>query len=201
MKGQTEVMSTMLLTMITISVVGTVYLYGVPLIEKNKDVSTMQNTEEFMFLLNEKVKQVANGGGTELTFNTPGVLRFNSTDSSLSVMIRTQGTIYATGGEIELTKQSDLENDDMGSWGETTSGRITVNSQEQNGEYITTYKLDYRTLVGNECYKIDLNGDDFAIGQGTRIRLKYDDVEDVDSCGGDYSSKKLLKSKIIISII
>ena len=64
MKGQ-QAISVILLTGILVVTVSTIYFWGIPLIEKNKDIALQENAENFMRNLAERVKYVANNPGRE----------------------------------------------------------------------------------------------------------------------------------------
>lgn len=101
MKGIQEIVSAVLISGILIGIVGSVYLWGLPLIQKNRDIATMKGAEEFMKNLDEKIKFVANNGGkNQMNVNVPGIVQFNG--SSIKLKIDTDGVIYATEVEALL---------------------------------------------------------------------------------------------------
>ena len=63
MKGAMEAISVVLVTGVLIGVVGSIYFWGLPLIEKNKDISILENSEFFIKNLNDEIKNIANSGG------------------------------------------------------------------------------------------------------------------------------------------
>src|SRR3989344_9317294 len=102
MKGQ-QAISVILLTGILIVTVSSIYFWGVPLIQKNKDVALLENSETFMLNLAESIKYVANNPGREqVRFNVDGVMKFES--GSIELQVETGGTIYEAGGFIPLGK-------------------------------------------------------------------------------------------------
>ena len=104
MKGQQEALSAVLISGILIGVVGSVYFWGIPLIQKNKDVSLLENSEAFMQTLDSKIKAVANNGGRDqIVISVPGLVRFDGEIVEFS--IETEGTIYATDEEILLGRR------------------------------------------------------------------------------------------------
>src|SRR3990172_6128367 len=105
MKGQHEAIAVILLSGILIGVVGSVYFWGVPLIEKNKDIAILENSEKFIRNLNNKIRFVVNNGGRDqITVEIPGIVRFDPVTNSIKLVADTQGTIYATGAEIPIAK-------------------------------------------------------------------------------------------------
>ena len=175
MKGQTEVLSAVLLSGILIGVVGSVYFWGIPLIQKNKDNALLESSETFMTTLDEKIKFVANNGGRDkVVINVPSIVRFDG--QSLELSLETEGTIYAVDAPIQLgrTSSSNLKwctpntqpacdpPSPYGSWGIDDPVLFTVKSTEiSQNSYTTYYTLDYIELRNDNTlrdYKIELTG-------------------------------------------
>ena len=100
-KGQQDILSTIIISGILIGVVGSVYLWGVRMIQKNQDISTLRTAEDVMRESNDKIKFVANNGGKDrVRIAVPGIL---STDNGqLTLAVDTQGTIYAAEADVPL---------------------------------------------------------------------------------------------------
>ena len=197
MKGQTQIVTTMLLTMVTVAVVGTVYFYGLPLIEKNKDIATLQKTEDFIKLLDDKIKIVANGGSAELPFNIPGLFIFNNSNGTIEIKVKTRRTIYATGAEVPLV--GDLEGGNV--WGVNKQEIIYVKAEKVGNAFVNSYNLNYKQLVGNDCYKIVLEsktGGDIVTEEGHNIVISHVGIDSSEKCGG---TKTLYKSIVQIAIV
>ena len=155
MKGQ-EVISVILITGILLGLVGSVYLWGVPLIEKNRDISLLESAEEFMRNLNEKIKNVATHGGRDWIEIPLGRVYF---ESDIDLNVETENTIYVSGAWIPLGKNECTK--DVGIWGVDDQDVICVLSEEIGNEYETDYKLRYIDLeLGVKTYKIELIGKD-----------------------------------------
>ncbi len=177
MKGQVEPLSTILMIGVLISVIGTLFLWGLPLIQKNKDISTLENTEAFVKNLNTKIKFIVNSGGRdEIPITVPGIVMFNS--GEINIDIDTQGTIYSTDVWIPLGKNDcSLE---TGIWGDVPPDVVCVRSQKAGeNKYLTTYSLKYITLkAGIKNYRIKLSGDAQSAGEKHFIYLeKLETVE------------------------
>jgi hypothetical protein len=166
MKGQQEALTAILITGVLIGVVGTVYFWGVPLIEKNKDVSILENSEFFMKNLNERIKYIANNGGKDqIKVTVPGIIRFSS-DKTIELAADTKGTIYNVNAEIPLGKNTECYPTD-GIWGLDDMEIICVKSVKiGETSYNTTYYLSYRNLTsGSKKYVIDLTGNPGFAGE------------------------------------
>ena len=141
MKGQ-ETISIVLITGILLGLVGSVYLWGVPLIEKNTDVSRLESAEEFMNNLNEKIKNVATHGGREQVRIPLGRVYF---DSNIDLSVETKNTIYDSGAWISIGKNECTK--DVGVWGVDDQDVLCVLSEEIGEEYDTGYRLRYINLT------------------------------------------------------
>ena len=173
-KAQTEVLTTLLIFVVTLSVVTSVYMFGIPLIEKNKDMATLERAEDFIKSLNIKIKGVANGGSDQIEFNLPGLFVFNETNENIQVVLKTTGTKYAEGGWISLS----MGNKTTGRWGIDEPEIIEVRSIKlANKKYISTFRLKYRQLDAQQkSYKISLAsapGGSLVTGEGHNIILTY----------------------------
>lgn len=203
MKGQHEALSAILITGILIGVVGSVYFWGMPLIEKNKDISILKNAEEFMKNLNEKIKYVANHGGRDqIEITVPGVLAFDGQD--LLFEVETTGTIYAVGSWIPITKNACTLAE--GKWGIQESEVLCILAECMGDindceEYKTAYKLSYiplnvydplDELIILNSYQIELNG------QPEKGSLDHSVV--IENLG-PVSNGNLIKTRISINIV
>ncbi|GEM_PF-1461000 len=177
MKGVVEAISALLISGILIGVVGTVYFWGVPLIQKNKDISVLETTEDFMRELNDRVKLVANTGGREqVQFNIPGLIRFNG--EQVNVVIDSEGTIYSAEAEVPLSRNAPSLL--KGKWGIDEPEIIKVVAEQivQN-RYRNTYTLKYIPLeirsgpppstAVDKVFKVKLTGIDSVGGQGSVV--------------------------------
>jgi hypothetical protein len=158
MKGQ-EVLSVILISGILIGVVGSVYFWGVPLIQKNKDISTLEGSEDFMRNLNTKIKNVANAGGRDqLVINVPGLVKFDG--SVVELITDTEGIIYAANAEIPLGRNACTST--TGVFGVDEPETLCVKSTKISEQaFRTDYTLKYITLQSTDVqrdYQITLTG-------------------------------------------
>lgn len=148
MKGQEQAVTAILLSGILIGIVGSVYLWGLPLIQKNKDVSLLQSSEQFMKTLDSKIKTVANTGGRDqLKITASGIVKIDASPDGWIIQLDadTQGTIYATGAEIPLKNSTCTASE--GTWGSDDAGILCVKSVKlDENKYRTSYTLRYVPL-------------------------------------------------------
>jgi len=104
MKGQNEVLVLIMITGILFAVIAAVWLWATPIIERNKEISALISTEDFVKDLANKIKIVAkNGGKAELRasgINTKTTILLNVSD--IQIFTVTHDTIYEKNFEIPL---------------------------------------------------------------------------------------------------
>ena|SRR3989344_1599192 len=177
MKGQTQAISLVLISGILIGVVSSVYFWGVPLIQKNRDISILENSEQLMRALNEKIKNVANNGGRDkITITGPGIMRFDPVDGLFSYTIETDGTIYAANAEVPLGRNSC--GSQSGEWGKKESDVLCVKSIGES-QYTTSYSLRYMRLdAGARSFLIKLEGERAVSGESHDIVIEGKGTEE-----------------------
>ncbi|MBI4018074.1 MAG: hypothetical protein HY368_00520 [Candidatus Aenigmarchaeota archaeon] len=188
LKGQQQAISAILLSGILIGIVGSIYMWGIPLIQKNKDISLLQSSEQFMLALDNKVKSVTNTGGRDqLRITVPGLVSTSSTPGGVVVQldVDTQGTIYATGAEIPLKNATCSAAE--GSWGSDESGILCVKSVKlDENKYRTTYTLRYVPLRTQtiRTYSIILGADEAeSAGMDHAIVIENKGTSEADEAG------------------
>ncbi|MFA4820301.1 MAG: hypothetical protein WC613_05085 [Candidatus Aenigmatarchaeota archaeon] len=203
MKGQQEALSAVLISGILIGVVGSVYFWGIPLIQKNKDVSLLETSESFMQTLDSKIKAVANNGGRDqIIIPMPGLVRFDG--QVLEFSIETEGTIYATDAEIPLGRSSALKQElgtYYGTWGVDDPVLFNVKSNKlSQNNYKTDYTLNYVELRNAKTlkdFKISLTGQQASGGLDKTVVIESDG----DSTTQKDNGRTLINSNVKISII
>ena len=203
-KGQQEALSAVLISGILIGVVGSVYFWGVPLIQKNKDVSILETSESFMRQLDEKIRSVANNGGRDhIVIPVPGIVSFDG--ETIRLTIETQGTIYASDAEIPLGRntlgsltQSGTQY--YGKWGVDDPVIFNVKSIKMGeNNYRNEYTLNYIELRNSKSlrdFKIGLTGSGASGGQDKTIIIE-NQGDTTTASGG----RTLISSSVKISIV
>lgn len=168
-KGQQEVLTSILITAILVGIVSAVLFWGLPLIQKSRDASTLENAEEFIKKLSGKIKFVANNGGKDqLIITVPGTVRF--AEGNIQLSVSTQGTVYSTDAEIPLGRNecSRLE----GMWAIHDPEVLCLTSKQiDTSKYLTTYRLGHILLrtEGIASYKLVMVGQEAVSGEGHTI--------------------------------
>jgi len=155
-KGITPLISSILIVGILAVITGIAYEWGMPMIQKNIDITTLNKAENFLRELDKKIDDVAKlGGSEELIFNLPGEITINPENNTIEFFLKTSGSIYMQGGFVCFSRNCNLTN---GIWGKDSYSVIGV-QVDQFEEYatITTYKIIYRNLTSDtKTYILDV---------------------------------------------
>jgi len=103
MKGVEQIVSSVLLTGILIAVVTAVTAIGLPLLDKTRDASSLENSRNFMINLENSVKDVANNGGrVRIPVIVDSDVSFDPATQKIEMRMTTSGTIYDSETQIPL---------------------------------------------------------------------------------------------------
>ncbi|MBI3190994.1 hypothetical protein HYZ41_04810 [archaeon] len=208
MRGQTEAVSIIMISGILIGVVGSVYFWGLPLIQKNKDVAVLENSEDFIRNLNTKIKFIANNGGRDqIDVNIPASVKFDTTTGLVELVVPTDSTIYATDAEIPIAKNS-VCSSDTGEFSVADPETICVKSVKlSSSNYKTTYTLKYISLINNlsaastyRVFKISLESTSSS-GRGVGGEHSTIIFENKGTTSTIEDTKTIIKTKIEMSIV
>ena len=101
-KAQSELLSMMLITGILIAIIGSSYMWGIPLIEKGKTSSENEKAESLMKMIKEKIDDVAQTGEQKtFSFDLTGDMELTD-DNSLTYSITTRGLTIASTAWVPL---------------------------------------------------------------------------------------------------
>ena len=147
-----------------ISMIGITYMWGMPLIDKQKDVVKISNSESFMKELDDKIQDVIKNGGTRRITNPDFTGTLTLTDSGIDdvflLKLETTGTDIATGTNIYL--RGDSRNEVV--IGEEPGTLKVLSVETSENKYDVTTELYYRNITSsNKKYIIDLVG----LGRGS----------------------------------
>lgn len=177
MKGQYQPLTAILITAVVLTAASSIYFWGLPIIQKSKDNINLENTENLLKTINDKIKSVAMNGNIEKTpITTPAVVTFDNVSEIISVMIKTEGTIYAEGGWIQLSENATCLVDVPGTLGIHVPEIMCVSSQKiAKRKYNTEFILRYRQLNipdTGKSIRIKLVGEYSKGSQGRQIVIK-----------------------------
>ncbi len=169
--GQAEIVSTVLIFGIVVSLVGATYIWGVPLIRKQQAFGESQQIEEFMRSLDSTIQNVDKGGeDSRDTFRISenGILSINETANTIEFSTYLKGTYYTATKEGEETAWNPVEwgPEEKGIFGKDSPSIIRAKASPQSGGgYEILWQIKYRPLLisgEDKDYTIDIqtSGDD-----------------------------------------
>jgi len=185
-KSQSDVISAMLILMISIGLVYTAFSWGLPLIQKKQDEALVSRVANYFSQQNanslpKKIEFIANKGGTD-TFNldVEGVWTINETENSISFFFSSLASnVIQTGEWVSLTEGTDCSfqsSAPVGILGSDSSSIVCVKVEKTTDRYEYTYKVWFRELDssdGTRGYKISLvkeaGGVSSSTGKSVRI--------------------------------
>lgn len=180
MKGQQEAITAILITGILLGTVTAVYFWGVPIIQKNQDKVILSETEKFVFLVNEKIKDIAmNGGSTRVPINVPAIVKFDGEKILTTLELST--TIYETQKWIPFFETCNMK--EKGKWGKNRPEVLCAFSESiGKNKHKIQFILGYRTLSKDvEDYTINLTGKVSSGGRGHEVTIMRKMVEKKDN--------------------
>ncbi|MBI4014612.1 MAG: hypothetical protein HY365_01520 [Candidatus Aenigmarchaeota archaeon] len=103
MKGVEQVVSQLLLTAVLIAVVTSVTAVGLPLLDKTRDASTIENSKTFMLNLESAIKDVANHGGrVRIPVTVDADVLFDEAAQRVDLEFLSSGTVFDSESAIPL---------------------------------------------------------------------------------------------------
>jgi len=187
MKGQVDIVSIIIITGVIIALIGTVYSWSVPLVNKGQADTIFRTATSFVRSLDSEVTRVANSGGeVSLDINPPGglvrVIPAGSPDPLENTIIFelpvSQPLAFDTAdtyiSEVTFAETSG----GTGTFGSSSPGIIKFRVVPLGSQWKAVYEIHYRTLEDkntNKEYKITLNqgGEGVASGR-SRINLRLE---------------------------
>ena len=191
MKGQSEIIASILIVLIAIGLLSVALNFGLPLIQKNQDRAIDDRTKALFDNSNinsipSKIKLIANNGGQDtIKIDAEGVLTLNETENSISfntlsrVASNAQGIVSLTGDSCQINPNTNKI--ESGILGLDELGVICIETFTSSSDYYDiTYKLYIRELEDVEKkngFRIDLKkhtaGLESVGGNNNNIRLQF----------------------------
>lgn len=221
MKGQTQAVTAILLTGITIGAVTTVFVWGTPILEKRQGQAGLQTVEEDVINMYDEIVAVSRGGsGTASTValelsgsgNEIRSIWVNSAEDYINITVDTAQSPPYPGGTWTMLKGSSLQDISIGAGeygikGNELPGVVMVRAYG-SGVSRVTYRMEFRNLYaetpsGTRLEKIDLEsvGGQKSAGD-TQMRVANGGVEfDSGSSAVTLSSgEKIDRQRTIVEI-
>ncbi len=169
MKGQTQALTAVLITSVTIGAIATAYVWGTPLLEKRQSKAQLENVERQVFDLHDAITSVSrNGRGATSTVTLEvdnGRIQVNEELDYIQVFTNAETSPYPRGSWT-LIEGSSLQNLSIGSGsyalkGQDMPGVVAVRAAAGAGRSVVTYRIEFRNLYvsdpsGDSLEKIDI---------------------------------------------
>jgi hypothetical protein len=205
-KAQAEVVTIILITGIVISLVGTAYMWGMPLISKRTAVTDFLTSEDFVTRLSDKIVEIANSGSGEASLTMPkGTMRIvnynpgNPRDpESNSIIFEVPVSQPLAMGSSVVLKTSVLGENAI--YGEAEPRVINLSSASSNQNKLV-FTLHFREL---DSMAQPPKGYIIAVRQGavagaSHVVMSYDGTEVKQN--GAANGGNLIVTKIKIDIV
>ncbi len=164
MKGQTQLVSVIMVILIALAILALVLPWAMNMIQKKKDMKSLDDVYNFFQTLDKTIRDIAKNGGEEtLNLKTTGIIEVYSDSYSSPLNNSIMFTFYskvsniATGvGEIPLNTPNTNETATLGI---DSPSVIFGNATMMDDRIRISYRLWYRTLNDSlgHAYKIVLN--------------------------------------------
>lgn len=209
-KGQTGVVTAVIMAGIIISGVTAALTWGLPLLEKEQDVREVEETVDMMLELADEIETVAERGGSR-TFDVDferGSLVFDEEANSIDFAVTTNAAFVTTSEWVPLNARDvrgiDIvgEGDSYGVAGRDRAGVVLGITDLRGEEYNTRLMIDFRELNDLETdrgYQIDLSvsGEDVLSSGSHTFYVEYEG-EEVD--GSSKRGGPLEKQTVSITV-
>jgi len=161
MKGQQQIVSVVIIIGLIIGATATVLPWANTMIQKKKDMKSLDDVYYFFQNMDETIRTIAKNGGEEsLSLETPGILIISPENNTISFNFESKVSNIAEGDWIPLNTPNLNE---TGTLGLDTPSVIFGKAEKQDNIIKIWYKLWYRELKDpstGQLYKISLNTTD-----------------------------------------
>lgn len=169
MKGQTQALTGVMITAVTVGAVATAYIWGTPLLEKRQGKAEIDQVEADVLNLRDEIVSVSrSGSGTSSSVKlgvSDGRVEVNEKKDFIEVYASGPTTAYAPES-WNLIKGSSLQNLTIGSGSyglkdQELPATVAVKTAPGAGDSVLTYRIETRNLKtetpsGSNLEKIDL---------------------------------------------
>lgn len=212
MKGQTQALTAVLITTITIGAIATAYVWGTPLLEKQQSQAQLEELERNVLQIKDEIISVSNSGEgttTEIEIELEsGRLEINEDQDYIKVQTRAQRPPYPPG-RWNLLEGESLQNLSFGSGSYALKesdlpGVLAVRTAAGTDDTIVEYRVEFRNMyvdtpTGNRLEKIDLEAVARDTGTGNVRLLISNDGYDQDSIQVE-TGETLPREKTTVSV-
>lgn len=214
MKGQTQAVTAVLITGIIIAGIASVYVWGIPLIEKREEVAEVGSLESSMTSIKSSIESVANSGrgsSSEIGVDLgDGGVEVNSSENYIEFTAFANGATYPRQGWTLLGENNrqglSIGKGIYGYEGEEEAGKIAARRLPGEGS-VVRYRIEYRNMrtttpSGPELRLIDLEASGAnRASEDVMLRISNQGTEsDTGNNGVDVDGKKIDRVRTVVSV-
>lgn len=210
-KGQSQVVTAVLLGGILVVGISSAYTWGVPLLQKNQDVSNLQDTVSSLQDLEEEIVAVSQrGGSSEVSINVRDGFFEVLPENDTIVYTGTTNAAYVATGQWVPLNENDMNGVPEAGFGggygiqnQDRPGVLIARARQEGDEYQTTFKIVFRELQdleSNQGYKIDLVGDGNLEASGGTHNIVITQGEETTEQGASATNGPLERQQVQLRI-
>jgi hypothetical protein len=185
MRGQSSVISIVIIAGMVVALIGIAYAWAIPMIEKRTAIADYNMVESFMLELDENIVDIANTGSGDVLMEIPkGTLTVNGynvtgdVNNTITLDFYVEQPLITSGGTIPI-KTNSL--DYIGEYGKTEPRVLILSGSDAGDRTHLRMDMRYRELRSGApngyvialCPSTALDGCDDSISGGKKIRVYY----------------------------
>lgn len=212
-KGQTQVLTAVLLGGILIAGVSSAYIWGLPILRKNQDVNNAKQSLTDLKKLSKAVGAVASGSGSRsVTVRLgEGTLDINAEEDMMTYTSLTQGAYVSTRIWVPLNENdmqgvnrtTGLPAQGYGIRGVDKPSLLIGKAERSSNAFKTTYRIVLRRALDTDTgrtYQIDLVRDGNLQASNGKKTVVLTSGESRTETGAGIDGGTLVRKKVLIRI-
>lgn len=212
MKGQTQALTAVLITSVTVGAVATAYIWGTPLLQKRQSQAQLQNVEQDALNLRDEIASVSRSGTqstAKVSVEVPdGRLEVEPEKNYIDITTQSPQPPYAEGTWTLLqgdnTRNLSIGSGSYGIAGEELPGVVAVRAAAGSSSSVVTYRVEFRNLfadtpTGTELRKVDLRATGRKTSTGETTLLLSNEGKENDNIKIE-TGETLPREKTVVEI-
>lgn len=210
-KGQTGVVTAVLLSGLVIAGITAALTWGLPLLRKNQDTQNLENALTEMRSLSSEIEQIASrGGSTKFSLNlNQGSIFIDTANNTITYSVTTNAAYVSTREWVPLNERDMRgiarvdKSDSYGVVGQDKAGVVIGKAFQRGEEYNTRYAIVFRELDDIETdtgYQIDLVKDGSISASGGQRTFHISKQTEETLPGESKRGGLLVQRKILVRV-
>jgi hypothetical protein len=180
-KAQVQAISMVLIAGIILTLAGTAYFWGKPMIEKRTTMTDVSTAESFMLELDRQITEVARSGGSKAVSipRIPGAsVKVNESGNEILLRFLTSQQMLGMGEDSMSVPVETYDTDLVGTYGGSPRIILLEGEPVENDQFLMTLRLHYRPLETRsdpyKGYRIEIvDGGTNSMGAPSRVTVSY----------------------------